>query len=62
VSNWVENWAAVESAIKTSETKGECTAKVSRALGKPMTWDAIQRAHSRHTGKSIFSILGSGLV
>jgi hypothetical protein len=61
VSNWQENWAAVESAVRAAETRGEAVSKAGQVLGRKVTWDGLQRSWKRQTGESILGSLGSGI-
>ena len=57
MSNWLEHWAAVDTAVRKAETRGEAVSKVSTILGKKVTWDALQRSWKRQTGVSILAYL-----
>jgi hypothetical protein len=58
VSNWQEKWTLVESAVRSSETRGEAVGRVSTVLGKNISWDALQRSWKRYAGTSILDSLG----
>lgn len=57
--SWEQNWAAVQAAVYESETRGQAVARASAALGRSITWDALQRAWKRYTSESILNALGN---
>lgn len=58
MSLWQEKWPEIETAVRLSETRGECVSRVSAVLGYKVSWDATQRAYKRYTGQSILQFLG----